>query len=142
MARIPVQIDRKVWRTIGRYISALRSDGLRIQAAYLYGSHVKGTAREWSDIDVAIVARNLSGDWHDDLVRLNLLANRIDPRIEAVGYLPTDFRDESPLVWEIKTTGIPVPVSERLNSSRRGARSANQRSSRRAARARAHTAQG
>lgn len=108
MARIPAPVNRSVWRTTKKYITALQNSGLKIQAAYLYGSQANGAAGEWSDIDIAIVASNLSGDWHDDLVHLNLLANQVDSRIEAVGYLPTHFRDESPLVWEIKTTGIPL----------------------------------
>jgi predicted nucleotidyltransferase len=108
MARIPVHVNRNILRATKQYISALRNSGIHIQAAYLYGSQAKGTAREWSDIDVAIIAPNLSGDWHDDLVRLNLIANQVDSRIEAVGYLPENFRDESPLAWEIKTTGIPL----------------------------------
>ena len=31
-----------------------------INAAYLYGSQVKGTATVWSDIDVALVSRDFS----------------------------------------------------------------------------------
>lgn len=114
MARIPIQVNRDVLRVTKQYLAALRKSGLQIQAAYLYGSQAKGTAHEWSDIDVAIVSPNLSGDWHDDLVRLNLVANQVDNRIEAVGYLPENFRDESPLAWEIKTTGIPL-VTTRKN---------------------------
>ncbi|MBI4671262.1 MAG: nucleotidyltransferase domain-containing protein [Chloroflexi bacterium] len=120
MARIPSHINRDIFRTTKEYIAALRDSGLQIQAAYLYGSQAKGTAHEWSDIDIAIIAPNLSGDWHDDLVRLNLLANRIDSRIEAVGYLPKNFRDESPLVWEIKMTGIPLlNTRKRANGKQR-----------------------
>ncbi len=79
-----------------------------IQSAYLYGSHARGTAREWSDIDIAVIARNLSGDWHDDFLSLARISHTIDSRIEAIGYIPQTFRDESPLVWEIKTTGIQL----------------------------------
>ncbi len=108
MARISAKVDRTILQKTQQFITALQNDGLRIQRAYLYGSQAKGTARQWSDIDVAIVAENLSGDWHDDLIRLNLLASHIDSRIEAVGYVPKTFCDESPLVWEIKTSGIPL----------------------------------
>lgn len=120
MARIPIYVNRSILRATKQYIAALQNSGLEIQAAYLYGSQAKGTAREWSDIDVAIIAPNLSGDWHDDLVHLNVLANQVDSRIEAVGYVPENFRDESPLVWEIKTTGIPlVRTRKRTNENHR-----------------------
>ncbi len=118
MARIVPKIDRIVLKKSNQFITALRNEGLEIQRAYLYGSQAKGTAKAWSDIDVAIVAKNLSGDWHDDFVWLNLRADRVDARIEAIGYLPETFRDESPLVWEIKTTGIPL-VGDGKNRKRR-----------------------
>jgi hypothetical protein len=28
--------------------------------------------------------------------------------MEVIPFLPKDFLDENPLVWEIKTTGIPL----------------------------------
>jgi predicted nucleotidyltransferase len=121
MARIVSKIDRIVLEKSKQFITALRNEGLNIQRAYLYGSQAKGTAKAWSDIDIAIVAKNLSGDWHDDFVWLNLLADQVDARIEAIGYLPETFRDESPLVWEIKTTGVPL-VGDGKNGKRRVSR--------------------
>ncbi|MBI2433379.1 MAG: nucleotidyltransferase domain-containing protein [Candidatus Hydrogenedentes bacterium] len=37
--------------TIKRYLAALPPRGIRSRRAVLYGSHAKGTADEWSDID-------------------------------------------------------------------------------------------
>lgn len=108
MARVHAQVDPNAWRKAKQFIAVLKARGLRIHSAYLYGSHAKGTPRAWSDIDVAVVARNLSQDWGENFLTLAPIAHEIDSRIEAVGYVPKNFRDESPLVWEIKTTGIPL----------------------------------
>jgi predicted nucleotidyltransferase len=66
MARVAAKVDRDALQKTKEFIERLQNRGLRIQRAYLFGSHAKGTAHEWSDIDVAIVADNLSGDWHKD----------------------------------------------------------------------------
>ncbi len=124
MARITAKVDTVVLHKSRQFVAALQKSGLSVQEAYLYGSRAKGLAHHSSDIDIAIVASNLSGDWHEDFVRLNLLAHQIDSRIEAVGYLPADFRDTSPLVWEIKTTGISLMENGTTMTSRKSSRHA------------------
>ena len=74
--------------------------------AYLYGSRAVGTLREDSDIDIVIVSPELSGDRLKDWCRLNRAASQLDARMEVIGFRPEQFRDEHPLVWEVKTRGI------------------------------------
>jgi hypothetical protein len=87
-------------------LSALRAEGLHIAMAYLYGSHVAATPHRDSDIDVAIVSSDLSGDRLEDWCKLNRVATRIDVRMEVIGFRPEQFRDEHPLAWEVKSTGV------------------------------------
>ena len=54
----------------------------RIDNAYLYGSFAKGTFNKWSDIDIAIVSSDFSGDLFEDRLSLMRLASTIDDRIE------------------------------------------------------------
>ena len=89
-------------------LKILDSEGLNIVAAYLYGSQVTGLADKDSDIDVAIVSDDLSGDCLEDWCRLNRTANQIDVRMEVMGFRTEQFRDESPLAWEVKTKGIKL----------------------------------
>ena len=82
---------------------------LSIAQAYLYGSYAKNRQRDWSDIDVAIVSKN----FNDRIDPLDYLFSRrrdidVDRGIEPVGFHPKNFVLESPLVWEIKTTGIKM----------------------------------
>jgi predicted nucleotidyltransferase len=86
----------------------LRTQGIEIKAAYLYGSFAAGTAGPDSDIDVAVISSDLTGDRLQDWMRLTYEATRIDPRFEVIGFRPEQFRDEHPLAWEVKTRGILV----------------------------------
>lgn len=89
------------------FVRAVQRAGIRLRAAYLYGSYAKGCAHSESDIDVALVSPDLTG-WVDDFDKLESVLLTMDPRIEPVRIPPQDFVDENPLAWEIKTTGIPL----------------------------------
>jgi len=108
MDRVTSQVNRTILRKSNRLVAALQARGLQVQVAYLYGSYAKGHARRDSDIDIAIVSKDLTGDWLDDYCRLTRIADSIDARIEVIPFRPKDFRDENPLVWEIKSFGIPL----------------------------------
>ena len=90
-----------------RFVRAIQKTGIRLDAAFLYGSYVLGTARVDSDIDIALVSSDFthrSADW----IKLRPVLQSMDARIEHVRYRSQDFRDENQLVWEIKTTGISL----------------------------------
>lgn len=90
-----------------RFVRALQRAGIELDAAYLYGSYVNGTPHEWSDIDIALVSKDWTGGF-EDVQKIHSAARTHDSRIEHVRFHPRDFQDENPLVWEIKTTGIPL----------------------------------
>ncbi|MEZ0537221.1 nucleotidyltransferase domain-containing protein [Caldicellulosiruptoraceae bacterium PP1] len=76
--------------------------------AYLFGSYVKGTFNEDSDIDIAIVSEQFTGDIIEDTFRLMRFRRDIDLRIEPHPFTPNDFVDDNPLVSEIKKYGIKI----------------------------------
>lgn len=90
-----------------RFVRAVQKSGVRLQAAYLYGSHARRQAEIESDIDIALVSKDFSG-WVDDLRLIEPALLGMDARIEHVRFHPSDFHDENPLVWEIKTSGIQL----------------------------------
>ena len=106
MAEVRVETREQVIQKVRRVLESLDSDGVTIAAAYLYGSQAVGASNESSDIDVAIVSNDLSGNRLEDWCRLNRVATRIDVRMEVIGFRPERFRDEDPLAWEIKAKGI------------------------------------
>jgi len=103
MANLPASIAQ----SIERFLAALQHQR-RIEAAYLYGSHSRGTASEWSDIDLAIVSPDFSANLFQEQLRLMRLAAQIDDRIEARPFTPEGFNINEPLVYEILKTGIRV----------------------------------
>lgn len=93
---------------IEELLRTFRSQDLTVTAAYLFGSHASGAAGPDSDIDIAIISPDLTGDRLRDWMRLNFVATGIDPRFEVIGFRPEQFRDEHPLAWEVKKHGILV----------------------------------
>ncbi|MCL2434182.1 MAG: nucleotidyltransferase domain-containing protein [Clostridia bacterium] len=51
---------------------------------YLYGSYAKGNAGKDSDIDIAIVFDEFSGDYWETVQKLHELTISVDTRIEPV----------------------------------------------------------
>ena len=80
----------------------------RIEAAYVYGSQVKGTATQWSDIDLAVISPDFSPDLSQERLALMHLAAQIDDRIEPHPFTPQDFNASDPLASEIRKTGVRV----------------------------------
>jgi predicted nucleotidyltransferase len=106
VAEIQVENREEVIEKVKKMLDKLISNGIVITSAYLYGSYAFGNPRPDSDIDVAVISDDLSGYRLDDWCRLNGLATRVDARMEVIGFRPERFRDEHPLAWEIKNSGI------------------------------------
>lgn len=103
MAAIPAAIAESV----ERFLDAVR--GVRhVDAAYLYGSRVRGPAREWSDIDLAVISTDFRRDLFEERVMLLRLAAKVDDRIEPHPFTPDDFIPANPIADEIRRTGIRV----------------------------------
>ena len=90
-----------------RYAKALQKDFL-LRQIFLFGSTAAGTAREDSDIDIAVVAEDFTGDAVEDTFRLMKSRRRIDLRIEPHAFLPSDFHMGNPFAAEIMRTGIRI----------------------------------
>ena len=101
-------MDKTNAREIAReYIIFLKNNNFNIEKAYLFGSHAKGRDTENSDIDLAVVFRELE-DSFDMQVQLMKLRRKIDTRIEPHPFLESDFDDSNPLVHEILDTGLEI----------------------------------
>ena len=89
------------------FVTDLHTLGVRPQRVILFGSFARNEQREWSDIDVAIVAEEFSGFRPEDSGLISrALARHVD--IEPHTFRPEDFIDWNPFVEEIKRTGIVV----------------------------------
>ncbi|GDX46414.1 hypothetical protein LBMAG24_17420 [Bacteroidota bacterium] len=69
----------EIVEVLKKYIFILRSEGITVDKAYLYGSYLTNTATEDSDIDVLIVTENEN----DHLTgKIWSLTKRVNSRIE------------------------------------------------------------
>ena len=102
MATIPDAVTRSV----KRFLAAVQQRR-RVEAAYVYGSQVKGTSTEWSDIDLAVISPDFADPFQERLALMRLAA-QIDDRIEPHPFTPQDFDASNPLASEIRKTGVRV----------------------------------
>ncbi len=93
---------------VRQYLEVLRQSQINPEAVFLFGSYAKGEPREYSDIDVAIVSGNLSGDRFDDGCTLMHLRWGVDLRLEPHPFRPEDFTEDNPEAAEIMRTGIRI----------------------------------
>ncbi|MFO7621682.1 MAG: nucleotidyltransferase domain-containing protein [Bacteroidales bacterium] len=84
----------------------LLKDHFNIEAVYLFGSYAKDTYNENSDIDVAVVVNNITGDFFSVNPILWKLRREIDDRIEPV--LIESNNDRSGFLEEIRRIGIEI----------------------------------
>ena len=90
------------------FLEDLKKIGITIEALYLYGSRAKGTNSVDSDLDIAVISKDFSGDSIRDLKMIFPVLKKADETIEVTRFRPEDFRDEHPLAWEIKQGGIRI----------------------------------
>ncbi|MDR0874309.1 MAG: nucleotidyltransferase domain-containing protein, partial [Prevotellaceae bacterium] len=77
-----------------------------IEKVYLFGSYAKGTPREHSDIDVAVVVNHFEGDFFEVIPPIWKLTEQVDFRIEPhVIARDTDFAG---FLEEIQRTGVEI----------------------------------
>jgi uncharacterized protein len=91
-----------------QYIDTISNKYVVLQA-FMFGSFAKGTNHEDSDIDIAIVVKNVS-DIIDAQIDMMRLRRKVDLRIEPHPFTVKDFNNENPVVNEIQKSGIQIKI--------------------------------
>jgi predicted nucleotidyltransferase len=90
------------------FIILLKSEGISVEKAFLYGSYLSGAATNDSDIDILVVTT----DGNDDYLagKIWQLTRKINTRIEPfiIGFDRFNSNDNSPLIDLIKRTGLEI----------------------------------
>ena len=87
------------------YANAVRGI-MKTTGVFLYGSHAKGTATKDSDIDIAVVVDQISGDYLSTVSKLWSLTRSVSEEIEPV--LLTAADRQSGFLQTVELTGIAV----------------------------------
>jgi uncharacterized protein len=102
-------IPQEITQRVKDYIAAVERD-VPVEEVYLFGSHAKGTAKQASDIDIAII----SSAFGKDEMAENRLLRRALLRVpykyfDTIGYSPDYFHNGfSPLLDQIRKTGVRI----------------------------------
>lgn len=102
-------IPKKIEKNINEYINIIKDDKIPIKKVILFGSSAKGKRNKWSDIDLCIISSKFK-DQFGAMRYLLLKSYNLNTSIEPHPYHSRDFVNEDPLVWEIKKTGIEIPL--------------------------------
>ena len=96
-------LDKTKAREIAvKYAEEVRKE-LSPQTIILFGSYVNGTPHEYSDIDIAVVVYDYTGDWLEASANLVGLAWKFEGSIEP--HLMDETCDRSGFLEHIKKTG-------------------------------------
>jgi len=87
------------------YAAAVRKT-MDADEIFLYGSHAKGTATKNSDIDIAVIVDDISGDYLSAVSLLWKLSRTVNEDIEPV--LLTSSDAESGFLRTVRETGVAV----------------------------------
>lgn len=102
-------MDKAINKTITAYIRLIQQNYSDFETVYVFGSYAKGNSNQDSDIDLALIFKDLEDSKRFDIqVQLMLLASQIDTRIEPHPISHEDFYSDNPFVTEIKKTGFEL----------------------------------
>jgi predicted nucleotidyltransferase len=96
--------------SVKRYADYVRRE-FNVTKVILFGSYAKGTAREDSDIDVAVVFKSIDGDYLDVITRLSKIRRDVEHRIEPVAL--EELNDQSGFLKEITKSGVIIYAREK-----------------------------
>ena len=90
-------------------IELLKTNGINIYEAYVFGSAIKDISDEYSDIDIAIVSKDFSGMPYYDVKKVSKYRRAIDLRLEIHPFSLKDINVDPPLFFmNIKNKGVQI----------------------------------
>ena len=107
-------VAESITLTVRRYLAAVRAVGIDARRAVLFGSHARGDAGPWSDIDVVVIAPELDQPGTSHLVnRLWELRAVTDSRIEpiACGQREGETDATRPILEIARREGVMIELS-------------------------------
>lgn len=107
-------VKSTILNTIKNYVKCLGDEGVAVEFVVLFGSQARGTAHQWSDIDIIVVSPqfdNLHDRFYVDL--LWRVAARVDSAIEPLPCGVQQWRDDvdSAIIEIARRNGEILPAA-------------------------------
>jgi predicted nucleotidyltransferase len=100
-----------VEESVKKYLRRLRIEGVEPAYGVVFGSQAKGTADQWSDIDLVVVSEKYDRKYdHKDLEKLWIIAAQVDSRLEpiACGLQEWDTNDSRSVIEVAHREGLKI----------------------------------
>lgn len=109
--------DKTIVKIVQDYLRLVTQNGIPVRFGVLYGSYAKGTAHEWSDIDLLVVSPVYDDEkqrTHKKWGELWHIAIGTDTRIEPIPVGEKQYQeDDSSMIIEIaRREGQIIPLAE------------------------------
>jgi len=102
-------VNSEIKDIVQKYVEHLKSEGIDVVEAILFGSYVHGVPKPWSDIDLCVVSPQFGKDGFEESLRLSKMKYDVDWRIEPHPYSPEGLKEKyDPLADQIRKHGIKV----------------------------------
>lgn len=104
--------DAAIVEDVRKYLARLPSRGIRARRGVLFGSHAKGTADRWSDIDLVVLAPEFDKGRPAELVNELWLARELKAPIEPIpcGEMEWETDDSRPILEIARREGIEITI--------------------------------
>jgi len=102
------KIPDNILKIIKSLISELEKNNFPIEQAVLFGSYAKGTNEQYSDIDLALVSQNFTGNRFLDKEKIRKYIVAVNTDISPMPFRPEDFTTDDFFVDEILKYGIRI----------------------------------
>ncbi len=100
--------NREIRKVIKEYTNLLLKAGVPVEKIILFGSYALKKANDNSDIDLAIILKDIKDDRFTTRLRLMKYCREFDEVIEPNPFLNKEFNKRNPFVSEIIKNGITV----------------------------------
>ena len=96
------------FRITSEYLKKVFNSGIHFREAWIFGSYLKGSQNENSDIDLAIVLDDSEANLFDTEVKLMVIRKGEETIIEPHVFTNSDFETYNPLVQQIVSSGQKI----------------------------------
>lgn len=104
---VDISVRKQIDDIAMRFADDLKNH-IDLHSLYVYGSYTNGKFTDDSDIDIAVVAEDFTGDLVEDTYMLMKIRRNVDYRIEPHPFTIQEFNENDPMAREVIRTGIRI----------------------------------